>query len=483
MRKKLLTSAIFCKLVLAGLNSNAQAAHKSPGAPPHLFPELEFTNIAGAPKLSTPMLLTGITGPLKTTGMGWAAPLVYDYDGDGLDDIIAGEFGTGMETGSYVGHMLRVWRNIGTAAQPAYHGSSNFVRTVRGSGNGTAMSIHQFCCMAFTPMLVDMDGDGRKDIVTGQYEPGHIIWFKNTKAGFEPGRTVPQAGMDSKKNNSKMGASRSKLDTSDAGYWLFSSAAFGDFYGNGLPDLIVGGAVLRIAKNTGNKTDPAYGVRRMLKDTKGNYLSVWDRTEMSAAQIQSWGEAEVMGNSMMPYAFDWDNDGIIDLLVADGYDRSGMFAITFFKGIKRKAGEDPVFEPGIPLFRNKQGGKSFPGSALNICVADWNNDGVNDLIIGTNMVTQDGFYSPKYSWGWEIEEDTYKKNPVVRNYEAEQRLYRNMKGVDSLLRVKGYQGMSDEEVKAKGYVTPNMLYKNHFIDYGMETIGHEGYLYVLIGRK
>ncbi len=43
--------------------------------------------------------------------VGHAAPLWYDWDGDGLEDLLVGQFGEGK---------LRIYRNVGKKGAPAF---------------------------------------------------------------------------------------------------------------------------------------------------------------------------------------------------------------------------------------------------------------------------------------------------------------------------------------------------------------------------
>jgi hypothetical protein len=45
--------------------------------------------------------------------IGHAAPLFVDFDGDGLKDLIVGQFGEGK---------LRIYKNVGTAKEPKFDG-------------------------------------------------------------------------------------------------------------------------------------------------------------------------------------------------------------------------------------------------------------------------------------------------------------------------------------------------------------------------
>ena len=51
--------------------------------------------------------------PLDVQRSGHAAPFVGDFDGDGLPDLLVGQFADGK---------LRIYRNVGTRQQPRFDG-------------------------------------------------------------------------------------------------------------------------------------------------------------------------------------------------------------------------------------------------------------------------------------------------------------------------------------------------------------------------
>jgi hypothetical protein len=51
--------------------------------------------------------------PLDVQRSGHAAPFVGDFDGDGLPDLLVGQFTDGK---------LRIYRNVGTRGQPRFDG-------------------------------------------------------------------------------------------------------------------------------------------------------------------------------------------------------------------------------------------------------------------------------------------------------------------------------------------------------------------------
>jgi thiol-disulfide isomerase/thioredoxin len=142
-----------------------------------VFPRITNTDIPGAPLLGEPMLITGTEREMRTEKHGLAYPAFYDWDHDGKVDLLMGEFETG-QTGSDI----KVYLNTGTNEQPRYTGKYFYATDVKGD----TMTSYQWCCIGTHPRLVDLDQDGYIDILTGQYNPGQINWWRGTKDGFEP---------------------------------------------------------------------------------------------------------------------------------------------------------------------------------------------------------------------------------------------------------------------------------------------------------
>jgi len=61
-----------------------------------------------ASELAAPVRLEAAGKPIDTA-VGHAAPFVADFDGDGVKDLLVGQFGEGI---------LWIYRNVGTNAQP-----------------------------------------------------------------------------------------------------------------------------------------------------------------------------------------------------------------------------------------------------------------------------------------------------------------------------------------------------------------------------
>src|SRR5690606_2294959 len=126
-----------------------------------------------APKFLGCHLLFDEDGPIDT---GWyAAPLVIDWDGDGLNDLLAG-------TSSNV---ILWWRTVGAAHEPkfAYRG---FVQTDDGRLEVPMTPVAEDKSDIFKrdyynqPWVGDFDGDGKLDLLTGGYTTGRIFHYRET---------------------------------------------------------------------------------------------------------------------------------------------------------------------------------------------------------------------------------------------------------------------------------------------------------------
>lgn len=67
-----------------------------------------FPPDAPANDLASPVRLQA-AGKFIDTDIGHAAPFVGDFDGDGVNDLLVGQFGDGI---------LWIYRNVGTNSQP-----------------------------------------------------------------------------------------------------------------------------------------------------------------------------------------------------------------------------------------------------------------------------------------------------------------------------------------------------------------------------
>jgi FG-GAP-like repeat len=194
--------------------------------------------------------------------------------------------------------------------------------------------------------LVDLDGDGRKDIISGSW-PGEIYFFRRRADGtFAAGKILK----DRRGKAINVGHASSPFAV--------------DWNGDGTLDLLVGtvaGEVYFIP-NEGRGNQLAFGEPR--------------RLGVNGKPIKVAGDAA-------PVAADWDGDGKLDLLVGaeDG-------SVIWFRNVGSRRW--PRLAPARTLIGKSALGwgnddsrrEKDWGLRVKLCVVDWNGDGRLDIVMG-----------------------------------------------------------------------------------------------------
>lgn len=317
---------------------------------------------------------------------------------------------------------------------------------------------------------MDLDNDGFEDMVTGQYHPGDVTWFRGSVDGFLPGVKLKQEGDPASNGNPYFGKKVSKDPVDHFSYWNYSTVSFGDFDEDGDLDMFVGGSGIRISENVGSKSEPKFARRKSALDLNGKPIAV----------VPGQG-GEPGFNKTSPFVCDWNGDGVLDILVTDDYTSDKSKAVAFYRGIKTKDGLR--FDKGIDLLRADAGKKALPGSAPRISVADWNNDGVLDLIVGASVATiNKGIFSDELSWQWE------RDTKVQSAGKDPGRMPPPTKPTFQDMKKRLGDRLSDERIKeivkqSATYWEKNegRLYRENKAYYF--TMRHQGRVYVLLGSK
>lgn len=457
------------------------------------FPEFTSTPIAGAPELQPPFLVMGADEPVLTEKHGLAAPALWDWDGDGRRDLLVGDFET--NSSDYPmgeeGSAIRIYRNIGTDDEPKFSSEFTWARDIE----GTVMEVPQWCCIGFTPYFYDLNDDGYQDMITGQYHPGEVSWYRGSEDGFHPRELLPQEG-DPASNWNGFGLSAGErpdeIETFE--YWVYSSASMGDFDDDGDFDLVTGGSDLQISENIGGRKRPSFARRELLLTVTGEPLIVRERSELEkemAKLLEQDPGAPAIGiiggdSKISPYVVDWDNDGILDLLATDSYVQPESNAVSFFKGVKTADGHR--FEPAVDLFSAEPGIKVLPGSGQRVFVADWNNDGINDLLIGASVATVNGgVFSDELSWEWEAVNEVESAGKDPGRYPPQERpTAESMKaqyeefGIANDFSDEEFENMAAEQAEYWDK-TIGKLHKEGK-SYWL-TMRHQGRVYVMLGSE
>jgi hypothetical protein len=331
------------------------------------------------PQLEKPFRVEAAGKVIDLPGSGHAAPFVFDFNGDGKKDIIIGEFSAPMskelqarfdamneeQKKAFVkpfGGKARIYINTGSDKSPVF-GDYTYLQA-----GGTDAGVLPSCCIGFDPFFMDFDGDGIRDVTSGEYFGGFIHFYKGIKGKpFEFEALVDIAQPDTILL-SKRGMSK-----------LMRTANFADFDRDGDFDMI-----------WGNVNGEVYYSQNKGNSKKYEFVNSVPVT-VKGLPLYTDGKSD-------PLPVDWDNDGIVDLLVG-----TEAADIIFFKGIKKG---NPEFEPGVSIWTNKvydpgvkpkylQVKKSmdelgenrpYPGYRVRLAVADWNNDKKMDLLVGNTFV-------------------------------------------------------------------------------------------------
>jgi hypothetical protein len=372
------------------------------------------------PSFAKPVLLASEDGSTPEV-YGWPSPCIADWDGDGDLDIICGEF---RDTFTY-------FENVGTksaplfaAGRPLMLGDSPLTMDLQmivptaidwtgdghldlivGDEDGRVALIEntgkfadgtpQFLAPKYfqqeaefvkfgalaTPFGFDWDGDGDEDILCGN-TAGYIGFIENLGGGETPRWAKPkylEAGGEvfrilAGPNGSIQGPCESK--------WGYTTISVADWNHNGLPDILFNSIWGRVEwlENIGTRTNP--------KLAKPQPIEVeWDGTTPKP----EWTWWEPQGKELVtqwrttPFAVDWNDNGLTDLVMLDteGY-------LALFERVQR--GDRVVLLPGKRIFVDLEGNplqlnpKRAGGSGRRkFEIVDWDGDGLKDLLInGTN---------------------------------------------------------------------------------------------------
>lgn len=264
---------------------------------------------------------------------------IIDFDGDSKYDLVAGIM-------SRKGNSLLFFKNIGTNEEPVYEKPEN-IMTGKGKPfkNGLNLEV----------ALADFDNDGDLDyVVTGRFS--HLVYFENKgtpqKWQFSEGDTISYKG--EKIQLVSHSGSNTKLRAID-------------FNHDGLVDIIAGDEDGKVSflKNTGNVVN---GVCEFLPPVF----------------LQQEAKFVDLGALATPRVFDWDGDGLDDILSGNGV--GNVYFVKNLGGDVPKWDAPKILEiDGTPI-------RIIPTEVLpntedphwgytTIDVGDWDMDGLPDILV------------------------------------------------------------------------------------------------------
>lgn len=330
---------------------------------------------AGSPASAiyeTPRLLEVGGTPIEV--FGWPSPNFGDFDADGDLDLICGEFLDGF-----------TWfRNQGTRTEPVYETG---VRLRRGDEQPLVMDLQMI-----TPTAIDWDLDGDLDLIVGD-EDGRVAFVQHTGKQHPDGSPIFDAPV------------YFQQEAEDLKFGALATPVGVDWDTDGDMDIVSG--------NTA-------GLIGLFKNMSGPGVEFpkWEAPVLLSAggqtiRIQAGPNGSIQGPCEAKWGYttlsaaDWDHDGRVDLVVNSILGRIHWYRNVGTATEPELAAAEPVSvewegaQPELAYGWLKPDGKSLLTQwRTTPVVADWNRDGLNDLI----MLDQSGYlaYFERYRDGSEL---------------------------------------------------------------------------------
>ena len=262
------------------------------------------------------------------------------------------------------------------------------------------------CCMGFGPQLIDFDADGDVDILSGNWPGNVVIFSKNSDGTFAPGEFI--------------NASDGKPIKIDYGVYAFAT----DWDSDGDLDLLAG--TVGSTTNDGN----VYLVTNNGTAQKHQFS---EPTKL----VADGKEIVAPDGHTAPAVADWDRDGKLDLILG-----CGDGSVVWYRNVgSREVPELSASRTLIPAPAKDED----RGIRARVCVTDWNEDGELDLLIGD--------FGKQFAKVLSEEEEQWRREAQQRQQEFLATWAKTFKRYRQLLQEKADGPESAEIVETRGQLT------------------------------
>ena len=338
------------------------------------FIENTGTVVDGLPQFLPPRYFRQEAGNVKFGAL--AAPVSFDWDGDGLEDLIVGN------TAGYVGFIKNLGGNPVRWAAPVHLSAGGRVIREQAGPNGSIQGPAEAKWGYTNLSVADWDGDGLPDIVTNGIW-GRILFYKNIGTRIAPRLAAPQPvevagpGPTPKPSWTWWKPAGRELVTQ----WRTTPAII-DWNADGLPDLVMLDQEGYLAFFERRRA--ADGRLELLPPKRvfwGEGISAYDgggRPQNNVAGLLRLNERAAGGSGRRTFCFyDWDHDGILDLLVNSDTN------VNVLRGLGRMADGLWHFKDAGPVHP-----QLLAAHSTTPTVAHWRGEPGPTLVIGA----EDGYF-------------------------------------------------------------------------------------------
>jgi len=339
------------------------------------FTWFENTGTRKKPVFSEGRFLSNSSGIIKMD-LEMIIPSAVDWDKDGDVDLIVGDEDgrvAFVENSGVVENNMPVFNTPKYFQQKAHH--------------------VKFGALA-TPFSTDWDDDGDEDLITGN-SAGYIGFIENLDGANPPKWAEPKRLMAHGKEIRYLAGDSGSIQGPAEKKWGYTTLSVTDWDGDGLKDIIVNSIWGKIEwhKNIGTKGNPKLEVAKPV-------VVDWGSDEIPKPEWNWWNPNKTELATQWrttPYTVDWNNDGLMDLIMVDheGY-------LTFFERFKDN--QELKLRPGQRIFYGVDGGEfdrknvvqndvtgplrlnnALHGSSgrRKLGFTDWAKDGDLDLIVNS----------------------------------------------------------------------------------------------------